>query len=242
MPKRVVHRLIRFSKWVARYLKKERQKVRELKVRNEFLHSQDARKTARIHYLEALLAGAESRIKLLSEEAELHPLTSLLNKRGLERKFLEYSKILGRALNKPAEISVVFMDLDGFKQVNDQHGHDAGDRMLCSIAEVLTSVFSRLTDIKGHIGGDEFVAILPNTSPQAASELASQVYIRLHESANADIQEFLRTGGGISIGIAAIPTLRDLGPERLLAEALKAADAAMYAAKENGKGRISLAA
>lgn len=242
MPKRVTTRLVRFSKWVIYYLKEERRKVRQLRTENVRLYSEGNRKQGRIDYLEAVLASTEMLVRTLSEEAERHPVTSLYNRRGLERKFLEYAQILGRALNKPAEMTAVFMDLDGFKQMNDRYGHDAGDQVLCSVSEIINVVFSRLTDIKGHIGGDEFVAILPHTDPEAARVLSTQIYIRLQESSESHIQDFLKAGCGISIGIASIATSHKEDVLPALNEALKAADAAMYASKNNGKGCISLAA
>lgn len=242
MPKRVTSRIIRFSRWGVHYLREERTKVRQLRTENARLHNDGIRQRGHIDSLEALLASAESRIKILTGEAELHPLTGLYNRRGLERKFLEYASILRRALNKPAEMAVVFLDLDGFKKMNDKYGHAAGDHVLCAISEILSEIFSRLTDIKGHIGGDEFVAILPHTDPKGAEKLAVEIYIRLQESDNRHIRAFLKDGGGVSIGIAPIVASHEQDILTALSEAIKAADTAMYASKENGKGCISLAA
>ncbi|WP_300160328.1 GGDEF domain-containing protein [Solidesulfovibrio sp.] len=157
------------------------------------------------------------------EQALTDPLTGL-PMRGLfwelARKLEEAAKADGNL-----EFAVMFIDLDGFKQVNDVHGHDEGDRALSRTAQVLRESV-RDTDVVGRLGGDEFVVCL--TAPRgqlraAASSMAGRIVAGVGE---------LGFGLGCSIGVS---LCRDLAPD--LKHALDMADAAMYEAKRLGKNR-----
>ena len=133
----------------------------------------------------------------------------------------------------PHHFAVMFIDLDGFKAVNDSLGHDAGDALLKSVARKL-QVLMRHTDIVARIGGDEFVAVLlnlPSVEPIA----------RIAENMIETINEPLEVGGdiaqvGVSIGIAIYPT-----NGRTATTLIREADAAMYVAKSAGKNSFSFA-
>jgi len=134
---------------------------------------------------------------------------------------------------EPGLHAVLFLDLDGFKPINDTHGHEAGDEALRIAAHRLRHELAA-SDLVARIGGDEFVAICSDVgSPEAAVAIAK----RLLESISRPMQLLGHTGRmGASIGIALWPL-----HGRSATELLTAADHAMYEAKRRGKGQVALA-
>ena len=143
------------------------------------------------------------------------------------------SQEMARARRGGNEFAVLLFDLDGFKAVNDTWGHAAGDRVLGVVADRARKCV-RASDTVGRLGGDEFLAILPETNATGAVEVAD----KLRESL---AQPYPLEGGtaklGASVGISLFPEHGD-DPETLQ----RAADAALYAAKREGKNRSRLAA
>ncbi|MFF3256491.1 GGDEF domain-containing protein [Actinacidiphila glaucinigra] len=147
------------------------------------------------------------------------PLTGLLTRAGWTRAA---ERIIAR--NRPAV--VIIGDLNGFKSVNDRHGHDAGDAVLTAIGQRIAD-WCGTHDVAGRLGGDEFVAVLPDSGTdldQRLTELARRVREPVTHQGRT-----LRVG--ISLGVARVADL----DKRTLSAALKAADTAMYRAK--GRGR-----
>lgn len=125
-------------------------------------------------------------------------------------------------------MAVLFIDLDGFKQVNDNHGHDVGDTLLVSVAKRICSVL-RSEDTTARQGGDEFIVTLPNIKQIAGAELvAKKLLAAISEAYQIDGREICI---GASIGIALFP--EDGADTEVL---LKHSDIAMYAAKTAGSG------
>lgn len=149
------------------------------------------------------------------------PLTGLLNRRVMESVLeREYA----RSVRYPKNLSVVFVDLDHFKRVNDIHGHDRGDDLLRYVAGSLTAM-SRNTDVVARYAGDEFVLILPETTKESAELLMKRIcaYLSEHPLRMEDITIPV----SISFGIA---STRDKGidsPQSLL----RKADKMLYAVK-----------
>jgi diguanylate cyclase (GGDEF)-like protein len=168
------------------------------------------------------LAGETAR---LSHRARHDPLTGLLN-RGAILDELAHAARAGRRTDGAV---VAFVDLDGFKAVNDEFGHDLGDELLVAVADRLRLVPTPGTDI-GRLGGDEFVAVC--RYPSNSSELASSLLACFAEP-------FVLSNGPIglkaSIGVAHCPA----GGDPL--EGLRRADQATYTAKRNGKARLVMA-
>lgn len=169
----------------------------------------------------------------LKMQANHDPLTGALNRRAcsvLCEKAMAYARRHGLPL------SVLMMDLDEFKKVNDQLGHDLGDKVLCRFVAVAQKML-REDDIFCRFGGEEFVALLPNTSAKAALIAANRLrdaFVinsalieteKVHES-------FALT---VSIGIA------ELQPGEGFESLLRRADSALYLAKENGRNRCEIA-
>jgi diguanylate cyclase (GGDEF)-like protein/PAS domain S-box-containing protein len=156
--------------------------------------------------------------------ARTDELTSVKNRRGFE----EEAQLLIRLARRQSQcITLGYLDLTGFKSLNDQRGHQEGDRALRSVGEILLAC-ARSTDVIGRIGGDEFAIVLPDTDQQGAKAFFAKLQELLLES--------MRTGGwdiGVSVGVA---TFLEHVPD--LAEALQAADDLMYRAKESGKSGV----
>ena len=124
---------------------------------------------------------------------------------------------------------VLFIDLDRFKQINDIHGHKAGDQVLRTVAGHLRSI-ARATDVVGRISGDEFLMITSLSEPTDSERLAARILERLEQPMQSQGISF---SAGASIGIA-LAEPNDT-PETLVDNA----DMAMYAAKQQGRGRLA---
>jgi diguanylate cyclase (GGDEF)-like protein len=156
-----------------------------------------------------LLIRSRSTVQQLREQATTDALTGLANYRKL---IDELGGEIARSRQTRGLFSVLFVDMDGLKSINDRHGHVAGSWALCRLAEALRGT-SRAVDTAARFGGDEFAIILPETSDAGAEQLAGR--LRAHLAAD------LRTPGlSISTGIAEFP--RDgLTPAALLGAAAR---------------------
>jgi diguanylate cyclase (GGDEF)-like protein/PAS domain S-box-containing protein len=162
----------------------------------------------------------------LLHDALHDPLTGLAN-RVLFREHLE--RALQRRRRRGSHVAVLFLDLDDFKVVNDSLGHRAGDRLLVEVARRLSGAI-RAGDIAARQGGDEFTVLLESVHGVAdAAESAERLATELRRPIELDGRSMVV---GVSVGIA-LSSGRDTGADDLLAHA----DAAMYAAKGDGKAR-----
>lgn len=171
-------------------------------------------------------------IHQISHMAYHDSLTQLANRRLL----IEYlDKLISRIVREKSYGALLYIDLDGFKVINDKNGHDAGDAILIEVAKRLNTIV-RNEDIVSRVGGDEFVVVLGQlgTDEQLANNKALVVAERALKGLNKEIN-FKNTSLQISASIG----LRLLAPQRISVEsAIKDADAAMYRAKRVGKGHI----
>lgn len=158
-------------------------------------------------------------------QASTDPLTGLLNRRGLEQRLME--------LPKECACGVLAIDLDGFKGVNDQLGHDAGDAVLVETAGRLRAM-TRQSDLVARIGGDEFVLVLVGLDLPALEGLAERITGRLGEDFTACADSGACVGGSIGASWSAEPPVAIEG-------FLSRADAALYQAKAAGRGTWRLA-
>jgi diguanylate cyclase (GGDEF)-like protein len=151
---------------------------------------------------------------------------------ALPNRALFFDRLAGavaRARREERRFALLFIDLDGFKAVNDHYGHDAGDYLLFEIARRLRAAI-RDSDTAGRMGGDEFTVLLDNIArPEDATAVADKIRSSLSEP--IEIPAGSRVTVGASVGIAVFPDDGDDGET-----VLKAADSAMYAIKLAGEG------
>ncbi|GMR04783.1 MAG: hypothetical protein BMS9Abin23_0691 [Thermodesulfobacteriota bacterium] len=170
------------------------------------------------------LGIAISNLKLFEKTKDLtlkDPLTGIANRRYLDMELKRSIGLSGRA-NSP--LSVIMMDIDYFKKYNDTYGHVAGDNILKDISNVFLSAL-RETDLVGRYGGEEFLALLPDTDLKGARNVAE----RIRRSVKA------RLGVTVSLGVATLQKDARDGKTLLLM-----ADEALYQAKEKGRNRVEL--
>jgi diguanylate cyclase (GGDEF)-like protein len=172
----------------------------------------------------AYIASSLGVLRQAEQNASTDALTGVLNRHGMHDRF---GSELERAQRSGAQLALMMIDVDRFKNFNDAHGHIAGDRVLATVAEALRA-HVRPSDLIARFGGDEFAVMLPGAGLDQASQTAERLRERLvelaPESGHAPIT--------ISIGVTAAGKTDDL--DRLVHRA----DAAMYAAKAGGRNRV----
>jgi diguanylate cyclase (GGDEF)-like protein len=164
-----------------------------------------------------------ARAKVLSETDDL---TGLFNLRGFA---LAANRLFAQAVRHGRPTSVLMIDSDNLKSVNDGHGHEAGNRLLAHLARAIQAEL-RFTDIPARYGGDEFIVLLPDTPAKGALEVAERIRKRI---AGAPLEyDEKRLSASVSIGIASFPE------DGATLDALAShADRALYSAKQDGRNR-----
>ncbi len=189
-------------------------------------------------------------VRDLEKRAIRDPLTQLYNKDYFQQRLQEEMR---RALRHSEPLTVVMIDLDRLKPINDTYGHPVGDAVLSAVAHVIADA-SRQSDIPCRYGGDEFAVILPETAKSQAEVFASRILAAVHglsvvvsqidrpkgapinaeSSSNGNSKPLVLPAPSVSIGIASFPE-DGRNPEMLVARA----DAALYRAKREGRNRVS---
>jgi len=185
-----------------------------------------------------LLARLRTSLRLLEKTLELESLAKTdfltgINNRGCFDDLAHKAVSLAKRNELP--IVIAMLDIDFFKSVNDNYGHDAGDRVLIKFAEVMSECF-RDYDIIGRVGGEEFSVCMPNTSAENATiacdrfrEILENTQILLSDDQAESIN--VTVSIGLSLGQGADISLDDL---------LKKSDISLYQAKENGRNQVTL--
>jgi diguanylate cyclase (GGDEF)-like protein len=162
------------------------------------------------------------------------PLTGLHNRRSLEQRL--HAEV-DRARRKRHSLSCLFVDLDLFKQINDQYGHSAGDAVLQEVARRLLAAL-RGGDIAARFGGDELALLLPATSQQDARNMGERIRTVVSDNP-LQLEDGVSIPIGLSIGVGTLEhnqLTEDIA--RSGQELLQAADEALYLAKRGGRGRV----
>ncbi len=168
-------------------------------------------------------------VEQLHSAATTDELTGLYNRRALEERL---AAEISRSLRHQLHTSVLLLDLDRFKMVNDTMGHAAGDRLLIEVARVLRRQ-CRALDVVGRLGGDEFLVILPMTKPAEAQVFVARVQSSLREMEQSSPEFGVCT---LSMGIAESPR-----HGTTVSSVLAAADTALYKAKRGGRNTVEVA-
>jgi diguanylate cyclase (GGDEF)-like protein len=167
----------------------------------------------------------------LDKQANHDPLTGALNRRSFSL-FAEKAMSQSRRYGQP--LSVLMMDLDMFKQINDRLGHNVGDELLCRFVTVASHVL-RSEDIFCRFGGEEFIALLPNTSAKLALVAAERLRTAFAAESPEGVKDIMPFAITVSIGIA------ELGKDEDIESLLQRADIALYKAKGRGRNCCELA-
>ncbi len=179
----------------------------------------------RIAELTAALRDAEARIRYLENLAHVDELTGILNRRGFLR---ELSRAASYVQRYSIPVTLVLLDLDGFKEINDRHGHPVGDAVLVQVARVMVSSV-RGSDVVARIGGDEFALILFHADTATAAQSMIGLQQRLGKARVAVEESMIQIEA--SIGLA--PLTGDAPVEHIL----EMADRSLYSAKEYRRDR-----
>ncbi len=180
--------------------------------------------------IKSLTDALEEANKRLGELATTDALTGIANRRRFEEVFsLEFE----RAKRYRRPLALLALDIDHFKQVNDQHGHAVGDDVLRVVASTLDRSLRR-TDLVGRMGGEEFAVVAPETATREGTALAERLRVMVGAAT---------TDGGagplqctVSIGVASWDGVTDVAPSELR----ERSDRALYAAKRDGRNRVVL--
>ena len=183
-----------------------------------------------VYFMITYILWTEKLFRQIKYESEYDFLTGLKNVRTFNHIMDSIEKITD---NKYEKLSVLFIDIDFFKKVNDTYGHEAGDKVLKEFGKIFSDLFID-TDMTFRIGGEEFVVILPNCECKKAIDIAERIR-RTYENHIFYIKDSLRVKITVSIGVSSFPetidNMKSLVPQ---------ADRALYKAKENGRNRVEV--
>jgi diguanylate cyclase (GGDEF)-like protein len=179
---------------------------------------------AEVERLKSDLIQAELKIADLEARADVDPMLGILNRRGFER---ELARSLAYVKRYATVASLVFIDLDGFKAINDRHGHAVGDALLKAVARQLTS-HVRASDIVARLGGDEFAVLMWHVGQAHAVAKAHELEELIAAAGTGE------GAGRVSVGASAgmVPLDGHTTPEQIV----DAADKAMYVRKRERRG------
>lgn len=164
----------------------------------------------------------------LRVQAARDPLTGVMNARAY---YAATEHLISVSLRSGAPFSVLFIDLDHFKSINDRYGHEAGDAVLKAVAACLSGG-ARDCDVLGRIGGEEFSLFLPNTDMAGAEVVAEKLRVA--------IENLTPTAGETRLTVtASIGVARNQPEHRSIADVQRLADQAMYLAKKQGRNRVT---
>jgi diguanylate cyclase (GGDEF)-like protein len=166
----------------------------------------------------------------MTEIAQTDALTGLLNRRRMEERLEEE---VARFRARGTSFSVILADIDHFKQINDHHGHDTGDRVLSGVAAVFNHGI-RAGDAVARWGGEEFLLLLPGSDLRAAEEVANRL--------RATAEQRLAQVGGLGRALTLTFGVASFTPGSSVDACLKAADEALYRGKAAGRNRVVVAA
>ncbi len=168
-------------------------------------------------------------LRQLNKHASTDKLTKLYNRRFLDYYLDNQIEITGFSNQK---LSVIMMDIDNFKRINDTYGHTAGDAVLVVFSQVILRCL-RQTDLVARYGGEEFIAILPSSDTKNAYDIAERIRVSIASEPMPKIDNVQLPNISCSFGVSTYPTHADNKNDLI-----KTADIALYKAKQAGKNRV----
>lgn len=213
------HQAIERRRSIAQLMAQSRFFVTRLEAEQARAQADNARREAKVHH---------ARAQTLEEDVQRDPLTGLGNRRFMEARILP---VAHETEQRGQPLTLAMIDADRFKLINDQFGHDIGDRVLTQLA-VMLKENTRVSDLLVRYGGEEFLVVLPDTGSDRAFEVCDRLRQRVETYPWGDIAAGLAVT--LSIGLASAPPY---AVDVLLARA----DSAMYRAKHLGRNRVALA-
>jgi diguanylate cyclase (GGDEF)-like protein len=196
----------------------------------EVLERRRVRQQERLASLQARMEALGEQLHLARQESLIDPLTHLYNRRAFDEvlpRVVEINRIL------PQSASLLLIDADRFKEINDEHGHLAGDAVLAALADGLQRSFPSRRDFVARIGGDEFAVVLRDTPAAEAWHLAERA---LRNARGTEVAH-----GGAALRLTVSCGVAELAAGASAADWLRAADDALYRAKERGRDTIEAA-
>ncbi|WP_163133103.1 GGDEF domain-containing protein [Agarivorans sp. Alg241-V36] len=187
------------------------------KMRNKYINSKT--QAEELNKINSFLSIERDKYKTMAKH---DPLTKLLNRAGLSSTL---STLMSEFSHSSKTASLIMFDIDHFKQINDQHGHDVGDQVLVSISQRVSEII-RAEDVFARWGGEEFVIVCPNTQLKGACVLAENIRTLIANSPLIEQQQVTSSFGVAQLNSANIDTW------------FKRADEALYKAKMNGRNKI----
>jgi diguanylate cyclase (GGDEF)-like protein len=188
-----------------------------------------ARQRVKASELEAEKRALEARSEALHRDAHEDPLTGLHNRRRIDA---DLPLLVQQAREQGHPLHVAVLDVDWFKQVNDQFGHSVGDAVLREVAQVLQDRL-RARDLAARLGGEEFLVVLVDATPQIALEVCERLRAAVQQHDWHELAEGLQVT--VSIGVA------DAGGDADPMVVLQRADEALYRAKNEGRNQVRAA-
>lgn len=186
-----------------------------------------------VSFLSLETAKGIKRLALLEQETVTDPLTGLYNRRYLERELANEFK---RAKRYRRPLSVLMLDVDHFKKVNDEYGHRVGDKVLAALADILKANV-READVVARYGGEEIVVIATETPAKGAADLAERLRKAVARSALVTLEDVEKSSIHATVSIGVADADSRMGDADSL---IRAADTAMYLAKSAGRNQVAV--
>jgi len=197
--------------------------------REEIRHKNVLRLTKSVHVLEQRLSRTQKKLNETEAENSTDPLTQVSNRRYLDQQ-LEYNI---RAAKNGSSFVLAMLDIDDFKRINDNHGHQAGDCVLYSLAKTIRSMV-RSQDVLARYGGEEFALLLHGVSVERAAERCQKFIETIRSS------DFRRDRSAQPLKVSLSCGLTHYVHGDSASDVIQRADQALYRAKKRGKNRIEI--
>ena len=196
----------------------------------EFQTKKDRRRSARIDHVKKNLDNIKKQLSEAHSNLRLDHLTGAFNRKSFEEQAKNAWNLLS-IYQKP--VSLIMLDIDHFKKINDNHGHPIGDFVLRECVKMIKSLFTRDVDCVARVGGEEFAILLPDYNVESATKKAEIILQTIRGA--VFVTEDLQLKFTVSLGIA------ELAPKEAIDHWIKRADSALYESKNTGRNRFTVA-